>query len=70
MQLNEDEKTALKVKLIDLRNRHRVLDEKIGNLTDEGPFDQIQVQRLKKEKLQLKDEITEIESQLLPDIIA
>jgi hypothetical protein len=68
--LSEDEKTALKVKLIDLRNRHRELDEKISKLTDEGPFDQIQVQRLKKEKLQLKDEITEIESQLLPDIIA
>jgi hypothetical protein len=70
MQLSEDEKTALKVKLIDLRTRHRELDEKIGKLTDEGAFDQIQVQRLKKEKLQLKDEIAEIESQLLPDIIA
>ena len=70
MQLSEDEKTALKVKLIDLRTRHRELDEKIAKLTDEGAFDQIQVQRLKKEKLQLKDEIAEIESQLLPDIIA
>jgi hypothetical protein len=70
MQLSEDEKTALKVKLIDLRTRHRELDEKIGRLTGEGSFDQIQVQRLKKEKLQLKDEIAEIESQLLPDIIA
>jgi hypothetical protein len=70
MRLSEDEKTALKVKLIDLRTRHRELDEKISKLTDEGAFDQIQVQRLKKEKLQLKDEIAEIESQLLPDIIA
>ena len=70
MRLSEDEKTALKVKLIDLRTRHRELDEKIGRLTEEGAFDQIQVQRLKKQKLQLKDEIAEIESQLLPDIIA
>jgi hypothetical protein len=70
MQLSEDEKTALKVKLIELRDRHRELDEKIGKLTEDGPFDQIEVQRLKKETLQLKDEITEIESQLLPDIIA
>jgi len=70
MRLSEDEKTALKVKLIDLRTRHRELDEKIGKLTEEGAFDQIQVQRLKKQKLQLKDEIAEIESQLLPDIIA
>ncbi|MDH3233505.1 MAG: DUF465 domain-containing protein [Alphaproteobacteria bacterium] len=70
MRLSEEEKTALKVKLIDLRARHRELDEAVGNLTDDGVFDQIQLQRLKKEKLQLKDEITEIESQLLPDIIA
>jgi hypothetical protein len=70
MQLSEDEKTALKVKLIELRERHRELDEQISKLTEDGPFDQIEVQRLKKEKLQLKDEITEIESQLLPDIIA
>jgi len=70
MRLSEEEKTALKVKLIDLRARHRKLDEAVGDLTDEGVFDQIQLQRLKKEKLQLKDEITEIESQLLPDIIA
>ena len=70
MRLSEEEKTALKVKLIDLRTRHRELDEVIGNLTDEGPYDQIQIQRLKKQKLQLKDEIIEIESKLLPDIIA
>jgi len=70
MQLSEDEKTALKVKLIDLRGRHRELDDRISKLVEEGPFDQIQMQRLKKEKLQLKDEIAEIESQLLPDIIA
>jgi hypothetical protein len=70
MQLSEDEKTALKVKLIDLRGRHRELDEKISKLAEDGTFDQIQMQRLKKEKLQLKDEIAEIESQLLPDIIA
>lgn len=70
MRLSEEEKTALKVKLIDLRARHRGLDEAVGNLTEDGVFDQIQLQRLKKEKLQLKDEITEIESQLLPDIIA
>ncbi|HUT48421.1 MAG TPA: DUF465 domain-containing protein [Alphaproteobacteria bacterium] len=70
MRLTEDERTGLKVKLIDLRSRHRALDDTIGKLTDEGVFDQIQLQRLKKEKLRLKDEITEIESQLLPDIIA
>jgi hypothetical protein len=70
MRLTEEEKTALKVKLGDLRTRHRDLDDVIRKLTDEGPFDQLQVQRLKKQKLQLKDEIIEIESKLLPDIIA
>ena len=42
----------------------------IDGLAAEGPFDQIEVQRLKKRKLQLKDEIARVESALLPDIIA
>jgi len=70
MQLSEEEKTAVKIKLAALRTRHRDLDDVIRNLTENGPFDQLQVQRLKKEKLQLKDDINELESKLLPDIIA
>ena len=42
----------------------------IARISEEVPFDQIQVKRLKKRKLALKDQILQLESKLLPDIIA
>lgn len=57
-------------RLAELMSEHRDLDDIIGQVTDSGPFDQLQIQRLKKRKLMLKDEIAKLESQLLPDIIA
>jgi hypothetical protein len=57
-------------KLEELRIEHRDLDDVIARVTEEAPFDQIRVQRLKKRKLLLKDQIIHIESMLLPDIIA
>lgn len=65
--VDEDE---LKRKLLDLTQEHRDLDTAIEALNNLLPSDQIQVQRLKKRKLQLKDMIAKINSQLLPDIIA
>lgn len=61
---------ALKTKLAAFKLEHRDLDERIAQLAHEGAFDQIQLQRLKKRKLLLKDQILKIESELLPDIIA
>ena len=61
---------ALKSKLIALKTEHRDLDATIARIVEAGPFDQIQLQRLKKRKLMLKDQISQIESELLPDIIA
>jgi hypothetical protein len=61
---------ALKAKLAALKTEHRDLDDVIARLTERGPFDQLQMQRLKKRKLMLKDQISKIESELLPDIIA
>jgi len=46
------------------------LDDVIAQLQTTAPFNQLQVQRLKKRKLALKDQIIKLESQLLPDIIA
>ncbi len=57
-------------KLKELRAEHRTLDEKIAGLHGEQGSDLLQIQRLKKRKLQLKDDIARIESELLPDIIA
>ncbi|MGE5145727.1 MAG: YdcH family protein [Candidatus Eiseniibacteriota bacterium] len=70
MKLDQATREALKKKLEDLRSQHRDLDDVIERVTEQVPFDQLQVQRLKKRKLNLKDQITKIESQLLPDIIA
>ena len=61
---------ALKAKLAALRTEHRDLDDVIARLAERAPFDQLQLQRLKKRKLMLKDQIAQIESELLPDIIA
>jgi hypothetical protein len=61
---------ALKAKLAALKTEHRDLDDVIARIGERGPFDQLQLQRLKKRKLMLKDQISKIESELLPDIIA
>jgi len=61
---------ALKKKLSALKAEHRQLDETIDELLEFGPYNQLEVQRLKRRKLALKDEIIQIDNQLLPDIIA
>lgn len=60
----------LKRRLAELKTEHRDLDDVIARLIEHAPFDQIQLQRLKKRKLSLKDQMSRLESQLLPDIIA
>lgn len=60
----------LKHKLDKLKEDHRALDEEIERLMDTPLYDQLAVQRLKKRKLQLKDEILKLKTKLLPDIIA
>ncbi|OAN50735.1 hypothetical protein A6A04_17435 [Paramagnetospirillum marisnigri] len=53
-----------------LKTEHRDLDDVISRVSEELPFDQLRLQRLKKRKLSLKDEIARLENQLIPDIIA
>lgn len=53
-----------------LRTEHRDLDAAIAALTASGAHDQLQAARLKKRKLRLRDEISLLEDQLIPDIIA
>lgn len=65
-----DETEAFKKKLSELKKEHRRLDSKIARLADSQSFNQLEIQRLKKRKLALKDRINKIENQLLPDIIA
>ena len=53
-----------------MESEHRDLDSVIEQLGEVLPFDQLKLQRLKKRKLVLKDEIAKLRSQTLPDIIA
>jgi hypothetical protein len=65
--MNEQE---LQKQLALLKSEHRDLDAAITALTETGSTDQLQIARLKKRKLRLKDQIAIIEDTLLPDIIA
>ncbi len=65
-----EEREELERKLGALRSEHRDLDDVIQQLAAGNSFDQLQVKRLKKRKLMLKDQIARLESKLLPDIIA
>lgn len=56
--------------LVRLRQEHRDLDDAIEALRDSPSSDQLQLARLKKRKLRLKDEIAQLEDELIPDIIA
>ncbi len=69
-QDNRNNEEELRHQLEALRSEHRDLDDIIARIGEETPFDQLQIQRLKKRKLGLKDEMLKIESELLPDIIA
>jgi hypothetical protein len=62
--------SEIEQKLAELRAAHRALDERIDQLISQGFPDQLEVQRLKKQKLALKDRIARLESARLPDIIA
>ncbi len=67
--LMEDQE-QLKIRLAALKAEHRDLDDAIAALAQRNVPDLLQLQRLKKKKLLLKDQITQIEGKLLPDIIA
>lgn len=61
---------ALAIRLATLEEEHRDLDGAIRALEQTAPYQRISIARLKKKKLQLKDEIQELKDMMLPDIIA
>jgi hypothetical protein len=64
--MNDDHPSLLE----ELRAEHRELDERIRHLTSEPTGDQLEVARLKRRKLQLKDQIQLLVDSSIPDIIA
>ena len=68
--MTDMEEAKMRMRLHQLQEEHRDLDTAISAMSDQGVFDQLQLQRMKKRKLQLKDEISRVEDFLYPDIIA
>ncbi len=66
----EPDEPALRVRLAGLRIEHHDLDTAVSALAAKPSPDQIQIARLKKKKLSLRDLIARLEDQLTPDIIA
>jgi hypothetical protein len=65
--MNNQEPSAIRVRIAELRQEHRDLDAAIERL-GEGPYvDQLQLRRMKKRKLQIKDQIALFENLLIPD---
>lgn len=68
--MDPEEEEILREKLAELKHEHKDLDDIIERLAHAQPVDFLQMTRMKKRKLILKDMIQKIESDLLPDIIA
>lgn len=68
--MDSEEIRELRAVLGRLKQEHRDLDGAINALEESGRADALQLKRLKKKKLFLRDEISRIEDELLPDIIA
>jgi hypothetical protein len=69
-KLNEEDRALLRSELERLSQEHRDLDAAIDALLHVGSGDRLQIQRLKKRKLLLRDRVAFLEDQLTPDIIA
>lgn len=67
---DRNEIDAIEARIAELRLEHRDLDDVISRLTQTPVVDQLQLQRMKKRKLMVKDQITLLERQLTPDIPA
>jgi hypothetical protein len=68
--LTEEEKAQIRQRLQALEVEHHDLDDVIRRLVVDRSLDQLQLQRLKKRKLALKDQIQRLRARLIPDIIA
>ena len=67
---SEEQLETIRRRLIELKIEHRDLDDAIQHLIDTGTFEELKIKRLKKRKLQLKDDIARLENVLIPDILA
>ena len=67
---SSDQPAALAERIAELRMEHRALDQAIASLEGTADADDLQIRRLKKRKLMLRDLITRLQSNLIPDLDA
>lgn len=70
MSINSNDPGEITRLIADMREEHRDLDEAISRLSEDSGVDQLQIRRMKKRKLKLKDWIAYLESKLIPDLDA
>lgn len=68
--MTDGEHKSVERRLHDLEVEHRDLDEVVMRLANSGQVDELLIKRLKKRKLQLKDQIAKLKSALIPDLDA
>jgi hypothetical protein len=68
--LTAQERTLIEARILELETEHHDLDDVIARLAQDASQDQLQLRRLKKKKLLLKDLVARLRDQLIPDIIA
>lgn len=68
MEMNNQ--SSLSAQVLAMQTRHRQLDEEIARLQDNAYIDQLQVQRLKRQKLRLKESIGQLKNRLIPNLDA
>jgi hypothetical protein len=69
-RLTEEELENIRIRVIELKGEHHDLDDAIDHLVATGTFEELKIKRLKKRRLQLKDDIARLENTLIPDILA
>ena len=70
MAMAEEKTKSIQKRIMELQIEHRDLDEIVTRLSQDPLVDQLQLTRLKKRRLQLKDQIARLKSQLIPDLDA
>jgi hypothetical protein len=68
--MQDDSEQTLRERIAELTQEHRDLDDAITGLTQQPYINQLQLQRMKKRKLMLKDQLARLRSQLIPDLNA
>ena len=69
-ELTDDERAAIEQRILELELEHRDLDAVIARLVKDPTQDELQLRRLKKRKLLLKDQVARLRARLVPDILA